>query len=60
MIVMLGGCVGMKMREFFFSFLTTLTFNFPMAFFVQIFLLGPLLKRLILDNQKGKGENNDS
>lgn len=30
--------------------LTTLTFNFPMAFFVQIFLLGPLLKRLILDN----------
>ena len=30
--------------------LTTLTFNSPMAFFVQIFLLGPLLKRLILDN----------
>ncbi|WP_303975255.1 hypothetical protein [Streptococcus merionis] len=27
--------------------LTTLTFNFPMAFSIQVFLLGPLLKELI-------------
>ena len=30
--------------------LTTLTFNFPMAFSIQIFLLGPVLKKLILES----------
>lgn len=34
--------------------LTTLTFNFPMAFSIQIFLLGPLLKKLLLDFPKEK------
>ncbi|SCA88612.1 hypothetical protein SMA679_0051 [Streptococcus macedonicus] len=30
--------------------LTTLTFNFPIAFSIQIFLLGPILKKLILES----------